>query len=125
LISLSADSPADFAGITGSVPQPDISRSCFVGAAILLLRLPLLAPACADRDFGNSRERVMRFFLFASTDFQITPKAFHHSAQGWREERAPTLGIKKNASNPEGVESDSPWHSLDDRIELELIAAAT
>jgi hypothetical protein len=49
----------------------------------------------------------MNFFPMASAGIQITPKAFNHSAQGWREERAPTLGIKKNASNPEGVESES------------------
>jgi hypothetical protein len=31
------NSPADFAGTTGSIPEPDISSSCLVGAVILLL----------------------------------------------------------------------------------------
>ena len=35
----------------------------------------------------------------------LTPTAFDHSAQGWREARAPTLGTKKNAANSEGVAS--------------------
>jgi hypothetical protein len=33
----------------------------------------------------------------------ITPKAFHHSAQGWREERAPTLGNIKTRPTLKGL----------------------
>jgi hypothetical protein len=37
----------------------------------------------------------MKYFPYGIWSFQITPKAFHLSAQGWREERAPTLGNTK------------------------------
>src|SRR5260221_12017878 len=42
-----------------------------------------------------------------------TPTAFHHPAQGWCDEGAPTLGFKKKRPNPERVESPV---LIDDRL---------
>jgi hypothetical protein len=44
-----------------------------------------------------TRSRFSLSFLTGAQDSgRGTPTAFHRKAQGWREERAPTLGYRRN-----------------------------